>query len=348
MEPLHTYQIFIVHPDKGTLVQPEEWAEEKDPTRAQCVAMVDMDTYRGLVIFKTYILNPDGKKGGYVFEDAQRAAGIFSVDCLPGLKFRNPTVRDTFAMFDARYQGLDDAISLIAGAPMEGKTCWTCELDPHPESAAEYAHAFMSWNLVTCKTQSQFKVQPVADLVITGKAKPADKEHYRVMIVNPTTGDLVSPSLWRSQPDPDRAQLLAIVNIDTDDMIVMQKDLLLNPEDPNNGWYDFDGAVEAAESYRSQVLPDLEFRLPTREEMNVIYFMRFSRLDGLDEVLELVGGDNLEDYTVWTCEENPDPEGEDYAFTFSGNCREVNIVQKDFTLSVRPVARTSARGFKKA
>lgn len=345
MESERKYQVFIVHPEKGTLVTQEKWAAEPDPSVAQCVAVVDMDTYRGLVIYKQHIKNPDEKRGRYEFDAAQQAAALFHVDSLPGLVFRNPTVRDTFRLFDARYQGLDEALELIDGSPMVGKSCWTCEEDPHPDAIGNFAHNYMSWTVGSVSKDSPMDVRPVADLQITGKAKEEDKEDYVVMIVDPDSGSLVTLAQWKDSPTPERARLVALVNRQTGDVLVLSKELDLNPLDPANGWYDFDDAQEAAEEFEDPGFPDLRFRNATREEANIIYRKRFSAYDSLDEALALVGGDGIEEYTCWTCEPNPAPDGGLTAFCYSGSNREINIEKMTLTISVRPVARVSQKDF---
>lgn len=77
------------------------------------------------------------------------------------------------------------------------------------------------------------------------------------------------------------------------------------------------------------------WRCPSRHECIEIYNARFQ---GLDRVLELIGGDPVRSY-MWTCEEDPDPEYSQYsAFYFGGYGGDVNTSNKSFTYAVRALS----------
>ena len=118
-------KIYIINPDDGKAVSVEEWRKDSDPTRARILA-IDTDEGHTLLMSKEYL--PDR----YTFEEAQKACAEFITAELgnSGVVFRCPTRKECIDIYDARFQGLDKAISLIGGNfAKELKRHWTCERD---------------------------------------------------------------------------------------------------------------------------------------------------------------------------------------------------------------------------
>ena len=99
------------------------------------------------------------------------------------------------------------------------------------------------------------------------------------------------------------------------------------------GRYDFREAQEAVTAVLD--FDDTSFRCPTRRECLDIYDAGFQ---GLDEALEVIGGDKLDDNYIWTCESDTDPEySSNSAFVFGGYGGGLNNFTKSYSTSVRPV-----------
>lgn len=127
-------KILILNPDTGVFVQLDEWKKESDPTRAEVVA-IDTPYYR-IAIRKKFV----GES--LTFKRAQKAAA--EVEIL-GQKCRCPRRNECTYIYDARFNGLDEALELIGGDPIKG-LIWTCDEDADPEFArrnyANYAWFF--------------------------------------------------------------------------------------------------------------------------------------------------------------------------------------------------------------
>ena len=124
---------YIINPDNNKLVSIEDWRKEADPTRAQLLA-VETDDDHLLVINKSFL------PGEYNFEEAQKAAAAFRP--MEGIIFRCPTRKECIDLYDARFHGLDEAVTLTGGEfGKPGRWFWTCERDADPNYAS-YAWLF--------------------------------------------------------------------------------------------------------------------------------------------------------------------------------------------------------------
>lgn len=153
-------KVYIISPDTGNRVSIDEWRKEKDPTRASVIA-IDTDDEHTLLMRKSYL------PGEYTFEEAQDACARFIEPELDatGIVFRCPTRKECIDLYDARFQGLDEAVKLIGGDfATIGRRHWTCERDADPRYGASYAwysigyYGYASYS-VMCNT---FSALPVA------------------------------------------------------------------------------------------------------------------------------------------------------------------------------------------
>lgn len=113
--------IYVINPDNNNPVLVEEWKKENNPTRAEFVAI---RVEGGILILKKNRL-----PGSYTFEEAERAcAGLSPIG---DASFRCPTRKECIDIYDARFQGLDEALELVGGDPIRG-LFWTCERDADP------------------------------------------------------------------------------------------------------------------------------------------------------------------------------------------------------------------------
>lgn len=123
---------YIINPDNGKKTTIEEWRKEADPTRATVLA-IETDDDHLLLISKSYL------PGMFEWEEAQKACADFKPEGLDGITFRAPTRKETIDIYDARFQGLDEAIELTGGNyahRKEGNWYWTADRDADPN----YAH----------------------------------------------------------------------------------------------------------------------------------------------------------------------------------------------------------------
>ena len=126
---------YIINPDNNKPVTIDEWRKESDPTRAQLLA-IETDDAHLLVMSKSYL------PGEFTFEEAQKACAAFTPGDQPGLNFRCPTRKECIDIYDARFQGLDEAIELIGGnyaRRKSGNRFWTSERDADPRYYASFA-----------------------------------------------------------------------------------------------------------------------------------------------------------------------------------------------------------------
>lgn len=147
-------------------------------------------------------------------------------------------------------------------------------------------------------------------------------------IIDPRNGHLCTIEEWLKEPDPTIAELVCISGSMTGH-ILMHKNLLR----------DENGIIKCTWDKACELVEHLEIAstLPTRHQCIDIYDARFS---GLGEALELIGGDPLTGYWIWTGEEDPDPECySNYAFFFNGDGGDVSGDSKYGTLAVRPIAK---------
>ena len=124
--------IHIINPDNGKPVTIDEWRKDKNPTRARIIAI---DTDEG----HTILMNKEYLPGKYTWEEAQKACEKFLPEELQstGVIFRCPTRKESIDLYDARFQGLDEAVALIGGNFAQTyRAHWTCERDANPRCGA--------------------------------------------------------------------------------------------------------------------------------------------------------------------------------------------------------------------
>lgn len=130
-------KIYIINPDNNKPVTIEDWRKDENPTRAQLLAIETKDE-RLLIMSKSYL------PGEHTFEKAQKACAAFKP--IEGITFRSPTRKECIDIYDARFQGLDEAIKLTGGDyANRGRYHWTGDRDTYP-NYARYAW-FSSGNL---------------------------------------------------------------------------------------------------------------------------------------------------------------------------------------------------------
>ena len=110
---------YIINPDNNKPVPIEDWRKDENPTRAQLLA-VETDDGHLLVLSKSYL------PGLHEFDEAQKTAAEFKP--LEGVTFRCPTRKECIDLYDARFQGLDEAVKLTGGDfcnRRDGNWFWT-------------------------------------------------------------------------------------------------------------------------------------------------------------------------------------------------------------------------------
>ena len=113
-----------------------------------------------------------------------------------------------------------------------------------------------------------------------------------IYVINPDNNNLVPVEEWNKESDPTRAEFVAISV--TGGILVIKKKRI-----PDS--YTFEEAEKACADL--DPFCGAAFRSPTRKECIDIYDARFQ---GLDETLDLVGGDPIRG-PLWTCELDADP-----------------------------------------
>ena len=124
-------KIYIINPDNGKPVTIEDWRKDADPKRAQLLA-IETDEDHLLLMRKSYL------PGEHTFEEAQKAcAGFITPEFgSTNITFRCPTRKECIDIYDARFQGLDEAIELTGGDyAKRGRWHWTSERDSDPKYA---------------------------------------------------------------------------------------------------------------------------------------------------------------------------------------------------------------------
>lgn len=131
---------YIINPDNNKPVPIEDWRKDENPTRAQLLA-VETDDGHLLVLSKSYL------SGLHEFDEAQKTAAEFKP--LEGVTFRCPTRKECIDLYDARFQGLDEAAKLTGGDFCnrgDGNWFWTAERDADPRYNASYAWIFYGYD----------------------------------------------------------------------------------------------------------------------------------------------------------------------------------------------------------
>jgi hypothetical protein len=117
-------QIYIINPDTKKPVSIEDWRKDESPTRAQLLA-IETEDGNLLIMSKSYL------PGEYTFEEAQKACASFIP--LEGIPFMAPSRKECIDIYDARFQGLDEAIKLTGGDyAKRGSFHWTGDRDTDP------------------------------------------------------------------------------------------------------------------------------------------------------------------------------------------------------------------------
>lgn len=117
---MKTLSIQIINPDTNALVSVEDWRKEADPTRAEWI-VITTDELKPFKLHKK--LAADGK--ALSFKDALEAGNTL-------------TRAQGLALYNAKYNGLREALEMIGGDPIRGWV-WTCEADDDPRCNAAYA-----------------------------------------------------------------------------------------------------------------------------------------------------------------------------------------------------------------
>lgn len=131
-------KIYIINPDNGKPVTIKDWRKDADPKRALLLA-IETDDDHLLLMRKSYL------PGDHTFEEAQKACAGFITPELgsTNITFRCPTRKECIDIYDARFQGLDEAIELTGGDyAKRGRWHWTSERDSDPKYAN---HAWCSY-----------------------------------------------------------------------------------------------------------------------------------------------------------------------------------------------------------
>lgn len=124
-------KIYIINPDNNKPVTIDDWRKDENPTRAQLLAIETEDGHL-LCMSKSYL------PGEHTFEEAQKACAAFKP--LESITFRSPSRKECIDIYDARFQGLDEAIKLTGGDyAQRGRYHWTGDRDTDPN------YAYYAW-----------------------------------------------------------------------------------------------------------------------------------------------------------------------------------------------------------
>ena len=145
----HTFSIFIVNPANGEFVSLADWRNTENPASAEFVAIVREDK-SGIIIAKDPVkvdgeINFEWKKAVELAKAFKPATDVASL-AVEG--FRLPDRREALDIYDARFQGLDDALALIGGTPIhtgDARWVWTEDEDPDPEYSSNGAFIFSGY-----------------------------------------------------------------------------------------------------------------------------------------------------------------------------------------------------------
>lgn len=120
-------KIYIINPDNNKPITIKDWRKDENPKRAKLLA-IETEDGRLLIMSKSYL------PGEHSFEDAQKACAAFKP--IKSVTFRSPTRKECIDIYDARFQGLDDAIKLTGGDyGKTGRNHWTGDRDTDPNYA---------------------------------------------------------------------------------------------------------------------------------------------------------------------------------------------------------------------
>ena len=165
----HTFSIFIVNPTNGEFVSLADWRNTENPASAEFVAIESADEHSGFILAK----DPVSVDGNINFDwnKAVELAAAFKptteVANLAVEGFRLPDRRECLDIYDARFQGLDDALALIGGTPVhtgDARWIWTADEDPDPEYYSNFAFLFngLNRNVYNYHKYTTHTVRPVS------------------------------------------------------------------------------------------------------------------------------------------------------------------------------------------
>ena len=150
----HAFSIFIVNPASGEQVSLEDWRKVENPTSAEFIAIV-RENGTGIIIAKNPVSVDDEINFGWdkAVELAKAFTPSTNVGTIAVEGFRLPDRREALDIYDARFQGLDDALALIGGTPIhtgDARWMWTEDEDPDPEYNSDYAFIFNGYDGSVC------------------------------------------------------------------------------------------------------------------------------------------------------------------------------------------------------
>lgn len=165
----HTFSIFIVNPANGEFVSLADWRNTENPTSAEFVAIVRKDNC-GFILAKDPV-KVDGEIN-FDWNKAVALAKAFKASTKHGGNvgpegFRLMDRREALDIYDARFQGLDDALAIIGGTPVhtgDARWMWTEDEDPDPEYSSDSAFIFSGNNggVRSNSKYSTYTVRPVS------------------------------------------------------------------------------------------------------------------------------------------------------------------------------------------
>ena len=163
-------QIYIINPDTNKPVSIDDWRKDENPTRAQLLAIETEDGHL-LIMSKSYL------PGEYTFDDAQKACAYFHP--LEGIPFRAPSRKECLDIYDARFQGLDEAIKLTGGDyAKRGHYHWTGDRDTDPSYANVAWYSFGGLgtigNINMCSARMALPVAAIAGAKWMAEIKKED------------------------------------------------------------------------------------------------------------------------------------------------------------------------------
>lgn len=141
---MNVLNIAIINPETGRPVSLEEWKKVENPKTASWI-LVETDELQPFLVGKD-LLNG----GERMTWDEAVATG------------KAPTRAQALALYDARFAGLDEAITLLGGTPME-ELSWTRDEDKDPDCAAYAWRVRLNIGNVNSDTKTYgLRVRPVS------------------------------------------------------------------------------------------------------------------------------------------------------------------------------------------
>ena len=153
------HEDYIINPKTNMPVSIEDWRKDENPTRAQLLAIETEDGHL-LCMSKSYL------PGEHTFEEAQKACAAFHP--LESITFRAPSHKECIDIYDARFQGLDEAIKLTGGDyAKRGRYHWTKDRDTDPNNA--YGAWYSSGNLGSLSIGNMYGSGLALPVAVIGK-----------------------------------------------------------------------------------------------------------------------------------------------------------------------------------